>query len=183
MSSKAYFEEVAEQWDSMRAEFFSAGVRDKAYAAAALEPGMTVADVGAGSGFITEGLVGRGLNVIAVDQSPAMLAEMARKLGHEGIAYREGEAGRLPIADGTVHRAFANMFLHHVERPAEAIRELARTLAPGGRLVITDVDRHGHEWLLAEHNDRWPGFAREDVRRWFADAGLRNVSVSDAGED
>jgi ubiquinone/menaquinone biosynthesis C-methylase UbiE len=183
MTSKPYFEEVATQWDAMRQEFFSEGVREKAYAAAALEPGMTVADIGAGSGFVSEGLVARGLRVIAVDQSPAMLAELRQRLGAGAIECREGEAEHLPIADGEVERAFANMFLHHVERPAQVIAELARILKPGGRLLLTDVDTHAHTFLLTEHHDRWMGFERGEVRRWFEAAGLRNVSVRDAGED
>ena len=183
MTSKPYFEEVATQWDTMRQEFFSEGVREKAYAAAELKPGMVVADIGAGSGFVSEGLVAQGLRVIAVDQSPAMLVELQRRLGEDAIECREGEAEHLPIEDGTVDRAFANMYLHHVERPAVAIAELARILKPGGRLLITDVDTHTHTFLLTEHHDRWMGFDRDEVRGWFKAAGLRNVSVSDAGED
>jgi ubiquinone/menaquinone biosynthesis C-methylase UbiE len=183
MSSKDYFETVAPRWDAMRQEFFSTGVREKAYARAKLTPGMTVADVGAGNGFMSEGLLGRGLRVIAVDQSPAMLEEMRRRLGAEGIVYREGEAEHLPIADGELDCAFANMFLHHVEQPAVAVAELARTLRPGGRLVLTDLDAHSHAFLREEHHDRWLGFDRADIRRWFEAAGLRNVSVVDAGED
>ncbi len=182
MSSKGYFEQVAPQWDAMRQEFFSAGVREKAYAAAGLRPGMTVADIGAGSGFISEGLRGRGVRVIAVDSSPAMLAELRRKLGAGEIDTREGEAEHLPIADGSVDCAFGNMVLHHVEHPAAAIAELARILKPGGRVVLTDVDRHEHTFLLREHHDRWPGFERADVQRWFEAAGLHDVSVVDAGE-
>jgi len=183
VSSKDYFEEVAPQWDAMRQEFFSTGVREKAYAAAELKPGMTVADIGAGSGFMSEGLLGRGLQVIAVDQSPAMLAEMRQRLGEEGITYREGEAEHLPIAEGMVDRVFANMYLHHTERPAAAIAELTRILKPGGRLILTDVDAHTHTFLRYEHHDRWMGFDRADVQGWFEAAGLGNVSVTDAGED
>jgi len=182
MSSEGYFEQVAPQWDAMRREFFSDGVREKAYAAAGLRPGLTVADVGAGSGFISEGLRGRGLRVIAVDASPAMLAEMRRRLGDEAIDYRQGDAERLPIADAGVDCAFANMVLHHVEHPAAAIAEFARILRPGGRLVLTDVERHEHAFLLAEHHDRWPGFDPAEVQRWFEAAGLHGVSVTDAGE-
>ena len=105
--------------------------------------GKLAADIGAGSGFVTEGLLERGLRVIAVDRSEAMLEEMRRKFGDgAAVEYRIGEAESLPLADGSVDYVFANMYLHHVESPPEAIREMARIVKPGGRLVITDLDRH-----------------------------------------
>ncbi|MGH7463173.1 MAG: class I SAM-dependent methyltransferase, partial [Longimicrobiales bacterium] len=73
--------------------------------------------------------------------------------------------------------AFANMYLHHVESPSGAIREMARILKPSGKLVITDLDEHTFEFLRTEHHDRWMGFKREDVERWFVEAGLQGVEV------
>lgn len=188
MTSKHYFDTVAPDWQAMRGEFFSVGVREKAYARAGLAPGMTVvdsaADIGAGSGFISEGLAGRALRVIAVDQSQAMLDELRRRLAPVmEVDTRLGDAERLPLESGSVERAFANMFLHHVEHPAAAIAEMTRILKPGGGLVITDLDSHEHTFLLSEHHDRWPGFEREAVRGWLEAAGLINVTVEAAGED
>jgi len=80
MNSKKYFDEVAHQWDNMQQSFFSATVKDKAFSVAGVKKGKIAADIGAGSGFITGGLIGKGLKVIAVDQSEAMLAEMRNKL-------------------------------------------------------------------------------------------------------
>jgi SAM-dependent methyltransferase len=74
------------------------------------------------------------------------------------------------------------MVLHHAEDPPAAIREMARGLKPGGTLVITDADSHTHEWLRTEQHDRWLGFARGDVRRWFQEAGLDQVTVGDTRE-
>jgi ubiquinone/menaquinone biosynthesis C-methylase UbiE len=76
----------------------------------------------------------------------------------------------------------ANMVLHHAPDPPRAIREMARGLKPGGTLVITDADSHTHEWLRTEQHDRWLGFERDDVARWFHDAGLEDVSVGDTHE-
>lgn len=76
-----------------------------------------------------------------------------------------GEAGSLPIPDETVDYAFANMYLHHVEDPPQAILEMARIIKPGGILVITDLDKHSNEFLRQEHNDRWMGFVRDDILR------------------
>jgi ubiquinone/menaquinone biosynthesis C-methylase UbiE len=116
--------------------------------------------------------------VIAVDQSEAMLAEMRKKFtGVEGVDYHVGEAEKLPIHDETADYAFANMYLHHVESPPGAIKEMVRILKLGGKLVITDLDEHAFEFLRTEQHDRWMGFQREHVRQWFAEAGLENVTV------
>jgi ubiquinone/menaquinone biosynthesis C-methylase UbiE len=184
MSSKPYFDEVAQQWDKIRETFFSGVVRDKALSTADVKKGKIAADIGAGSGFITEGLIQKGLEVIAVDQSEAMLVEMRKKFASQkGVDYRVGESEHLPIPDGTVDYVFANMYLHHVEFPSEAIQEMVRILKPKGKLVITDLDEHTFEFLKAEHHDRWMGFMREDVRQWLIEAGLKNVVVDCVGEN
>ncbi|HIC96125.1 TPA: class I SAM-dependent methyltransferase [Candidatus Bipolaricaulota bacterium] len=184
MGSERYFDGVAPQWDRMRESLFSEAVREKALAIADVQPGRLAADIGAGTGFITEGLIREGLRVIAVDRSETMLVEMRRKFAEiGGIDYRLGEGESLPIADETVDYVFANMYLHHVESPPEAIGEMARILKPGGRLTITDLDEHTFEFLRVEHHDRWLGFKRKDINRWFIEAGLRGVRVECIGED
>ncbi len=183
MGSREFFDQVASQWDQMRTRFYSERVREKALDLAGVRAGETAADIGAGSGFITEALLRRGLRVVAVDQSEEMLAEMQRKFPQATVDYRQGDAEQLPLSDAEVNHAFANMYLHHVESPAEAIREMARVVKPGGKLVITDADEHTFEFLRQEHHDRWLGFKHEDVRRWFEAAGLKKVRVDSLGED
>ncbi|MEX2750835.1 MAG: class I SAM-dependent methyltransferase [Candidatus Freyarchaeota archaeon] len=184
MSSKDYFEEVANQWDKMRQTFFSEVVREKAYVVAGVQKGKIAADIGAGTGFITEGLIAKGLQVIAVDQSQAMLEVMRKKFSKVGgFECRLGEAESLPIPDQFVDYVFANMYLHHVEFPKKAIGEMVRILKPGGKLVVTDLDEHNFQFLRVEHHDRWMGFKREKVKQWFEDSGLRNVVVDCVGEN
>jgi ubiquinone/menaquinone biosynthesis C-methylase UbiE len=181
---KEYFEHVARQWDQLRQGFFSEEVREVAYAAAYVQAGALAADIGAGTGFMTEGLLRRGLRVIAVDHSEAMLEVMREKFkAFDTFDCRQGESSALPLADGTVEYVFANMYLHHVESPCAAIQEMARVLKPTGKLVITDLDEHGFEFLRLEQQDRWLGFKREDIHRWFAEAGLRNVKAGCVGEN
>ncbi|MFB0561954.1 MAG: class I SAM-dependent methyltransferase [Candidatus Lokiarchaeia archaeon] len=184
MNSKNYFDEVANEWDRMRQSFFSDAVRQKAYSVAGVKEGETAADIGAGTGFITEGLVARGLRVFAVDQSEEMLVVMKKKFSKfEGIEYRLVKEVSLPIPDESVDYAFANMYLHHVESPPDAIREMVRILKSGGKLVITDLDEHGFEFLRVEHHDRWMGFKRDDIKQWFTESGLKKVVVDCVGED
>ncbi len=184
MDSKKYFDDVSGRWDDMRSSFFSENVREVVLARARPEPGATAADLGAGTGFITEGLIRSGLRVIAVDQSQAMLDEMKRKFADPAeIDFRLAIPGGIPIADAEVDYVFANMFLHHVEDPGGMIREMSRIMKPGGRITISDLDEHDHEFLRTEQQDRWLGFDRCDIERWFLEAGLKDVTVESVGED
>lgn len=183
MTSKNYFETVAPAWDTMRKGFFSENVRRKALQVAEVKPGALSADLGAGTGFITEALLDHGINVIAVDESPAMLQELGKKYAtNQGLQCKVGDAENLPIENDSLDYAFANMYLHHVERPAVAIQHAVEKLKKGGALVITDLDAHSHEYLKTEHNDRWMGFERKDITKWYEAAGLERVTVDCVGE-
>jgi ubiquinone/menaquinone biosynthesis C-methylase UbiE len=79
MSSKQFFDHVAGDWDTMRTNFYGERVREKAFEVAGIRRGQLAADVGAGMGFITEGLISREARVIAIDQSEGMLSAMMKK--------------------------------------------------------------------------------------------------------
>lgn len=180
--TKQYFDEVASRWDEMRRTFFGEGVRRAALRAAALAPGAVVADVGTGTGFLAEGALEAGARVIGIDVSDAMLAQTRTKFAGRPFETRTGGVDALPLATAEADAVLANMVLHHAPDPPAAIREMARALKPGGVLVITDADSHTHQWLRTEQHDRWLGFARADIARWFEAAGLRDVTVGDTGE-
>lgn len=184
MSSIAYFDRVAGQWEKMRRDFFPEALREKTLALAGVQAGQSAADIGAGSGFMTEGLLARGLKVTAVDQSENMLQVLAGKFGgNPNLDVRRGESEQLPLDTASVDYVFANMYLHHVERPAIAIKEMARILRPGGRLLVTDVDAHDFAFLKTEHHDRWMGFQRSEVSAWLSEAELGGVEVVCANQE
>jgi ubiquinone/menaquinone biosynthesis C-methylase UbiE len=164
----------------MRECFFTEKVREAACTIAEVQSGKSAADIGAGTGFLTEELLSRDLRVVAVDQSSEMLDLMQRKFLHSNdIEYKQAQADeRIPLPDNSVDYAFANMYLHHVESPLEAIREMARITTFGGRVVITDLDAHTYEFLREKHHDRWMGFERDDITVWLKEAGIDRI-----GED
>lgn len=181
MKSKNYFNQVANQWDEMRKGFFSDHVSEKALIKANVQSGKLAADIGAGTGFITEALIKNDIGVIAVDQSESMVA--ALKVKFNTLDCRLGNAEKIPIKNGKVDYVFANMCLHHVETPFRAIKEMTRILKTGGILVITDLAEHTVEFLRSEHHDRWMGFKREDIESWFNEAGLENIMVESLDEN
>jgi len=181
-STREYFDKVAGQWDDMRRALFGDGVRRASIEAARVGPGMIVADVGTGTGFLAELALDAGATVIGIDISDGMLAQVTARFAGRPFEPRQGDTAALPLETGEVDAVLGNMVLHHAEDPPAAIREMARALKPGGTLVITDADSHTHEWLRTEQHDRWLGFARADVSRWLQEAGLDDVTVGDTRE-
>jgi len=183
MHERGYFDKIAPRWDNMRSTYFSERVRDQALSQAKVQRGKLAVDVGVGTGFIAEGLIGHGVEVLAIDESLPMLQVLRRKpFCAAGLHCCIGSAQRLPVHTGAVDYVFANMCLHHVVHPAAGIGEMARILKNGGTLIITDLDEHAFAFLTEERTDRWMGFRRGDMRTWFAEAGLKDIVVGDTGE-
>lgn len=183
MSSKTYFDDVSNRWDTIRQAFFADRLREKMCEVAQVRAGATAADIGAGTGFVTQELLDRGLHVVAVDQSREMLDVLEQKFGPNGqISCLQADAHTLPLLRESVDYVMANMFLHHVENPGQVIIEMTRILKPGGKLVIADLDRHEHEFLRTEQFDIWLGFERSAIREWLTDASLFNIHVDDMNE-
>lgn len=88
-----------------------------------------VLDLGAGTGKLTEALVARGLEVVAVDPSPNMLAQLRFKL--PGVDARVATSEATGLADGEVDAIVVGSAFHWFARP-DAEREMARILRPGG---------------------------------------------------
>jgi ubiquinone/menaquinone biosynthesis C-methylase UbiE len=176
--ARAYFAQVAEDWDEIRSGYFTEAMRDAAIARARLAPDAVVADVGTGTGFVIQGLAPHVTHVYGFDQSPEMLAIARRNLAAFGnVTLREAAGDALPLLDGSVDAVFGNMYLHHTPDPMAAIAELVRVLRPDGQLVLTDLDAHDQAWMREAMADRWLGFARDDVRAWYAAAGLVDVDL------
>ena len=98
-----YFDKVAPRWDAMRRTYFSERVRDLVLAEARAERGKLAADVGAGTGFITIGLIKLSLKVLAIDESLPMLRVLRSKtFGVSNLCLCIGEAERLPVRNCTV---------------------------------------------------------------------------------
>jgi SAM-dependent methyltransferase len=94
-------------------------------------------DVGCGEGRLPRQLKERGFSVIGIDGS-ATLIEAAREADPTGD-YRVADASALPFADGSMPLVTAYMSLHDTDDMPGAVAEIARVLAPGGRLCMTIV--------------------------------------------
>jgi ArsR family transcriptional regulator len=177
--ARSFFDAVGPEWDALRKVFDDDVLRARAVARL-VEPGMKVADIGTGTGILALELARLGLDVVAIDHSARMLDAARAKLAEANapaIDLRQGEAGALPLADAEVQAAFAHMVIQYLPSPAEAIREMARVVAPGGAVIVVDFVAHEHEWMRQELGVHWLGFPTEEVESWFRDAGLGGVRL------
>lgn len=178
LRSAAFFANAAERWDQVRDELFGSAA-GLAPLLGLLEPDAVVADLGVGTGALTETLapfVGR---VIGVDRSDEMLAAAAHRLRHLGnVALRRGELEHLPIADGELDLSVLALVLHYVVDPLAVLREVRRASRPGARIVLVDMRLHERgPWYAEEMGHVWPGFDLERVRGWLETAGFTRVRV------
>lgn len=122
------------------------------YPAAALEwllparPGL-VADVGAGTGKLSRGILAAGHRVVAVDPDPAMLG--ALRQATPGVATLIGTGEELPLEDASIDTVVYGQSWHWVD-PQLGSAEAARVLRPGGRLGLIWNTRDGHSDLVRQ---------------------------------
>jgi ubiquinone/menaquinone biosynthesis C-methylase UbiE len=151
-------------------------------------PGMTVADIGAGTGqFAAAFSDWFGLNVVAVEPSAAMRAQIPRR---PGIQIREGNASSLPLPDGSADAAWLSLVIHHIPDLEAAAREIRRVLRPSAPVLI----RQGYPgrssatstfpWEFfpetARSTDTYPSL--EHTCRAFASAGFRREALEPVPE-
>jgi ubiquinone/menaquinone biosynthesis C-methylase UbiE len=99
-----------------------------------------VLEVGVGTGVVALGLRRRGRRVIGVDVAAAMLARARERLGSRLV---QGDARRLPFADGSVAHAVSVWVAHAVDPPQAMFAEVARVLGEGGRYLVCPTNRPG----------------------------------------
>jgi ArsR family transcriptional regulator len=176
--SREFFRSAAGRWDTLRDDLYG-NRRDLAALLGLLDDRWTVADLGCGTGRLSDLLAPNVERVIAVDASAEMLAEARERLrGRQNVELRSGELEALPLADESVDAAVMALVLHYAAEPAKVIAEAARVLRPGGKLLVIDMTPHGHDEYRTQMGHVWQGFAPEQIRLWMEDAGLEGLRVS-----
>lgn len=160
--------------------FWTPEMRDKALSLAKLdEPGLEVVDVGAGTGFTTEG-VARYVapeRITALDQSPHQLSHARVKPALKGVQFVLGDAEDLPFDTDRFHRYVSAGSIEYWPEPQRALCEAYRVLKPGGIAVVIGPLRP--EGALARKvADTWMLFPEETMyRSLFEQAGFVDLST------
>lgn len=179
-AAQDYFRAHAAQWDRIRKLHApDAAVEAAIVSTLGAKPVNALLDLGTGTGRMLELFgpsIGRGLGI---DMSPDMLSLARARIERAGLrncSVRQGDIYDVEVADGAFDAVIIHQVLHFLTDGARAIREAARVLAPGGRLLVIDFAPHDLEFLREEHAHHRLGFAPETVSQWMAAAGLEFAS-------
>ncbi len=178
-STHEFYARIAPTWDRMRAGLDVEGLHGRLLAG--LLPGtLDLVDAGTGTGALLPALAPAARRLVGVDRSVEMLAEARRRIAAEGlsgVALVRADLAALPFADATVDGVCSLLALHHAARPEAVVAEFARTVRPGGSVVVSDFVPHTEEWMRNELAHAWLGFPAERVAQWFATAGLAGIDT------
>ena len=172
----AYFRDNAAHWDKVRSLHVDDREVEKAVGRLLPKRGIhQLLDLGTGTGRMLEVLGPRAARALGIDLSREMLAVARANLERAGLAHcrvRQGDLYQLPFDAAVFDVITVHQVLHFLDAPGAAIKEAARVLAPGGRLLIVDFAPHDLESLRDEHAHRRLGFADADISAWLKRAGL-----------
>lgn len=145
-----------------------------------LTPKITIADLGAGEGVLSQLLARKAEKVYCIDNSSRMVevgSSLASEQGITNLEYRLGDIEQVPLADASVELALLSQALHHAEHPKRAIEEAYRILRPGGQLLLLDLVKHEFEKARELYADRWLGFTHNQLYQWLREVGFNDIQV------
>jgi ArsR family transcriptional regulator len=146
-----------------------------------LTPKITIADLGAGEGLVSQLLARRAEEVICIDNSRKMVefgSDLAAKNDFTNLRYVLGDIEAVPLKEQSVDLALLSQALHHAQHPQLAVEEAYRILRPGGELIILDLLEHQFEKARDLYADVWLGFSENTLYQFLKSAGFQQIEVN-----
>ncbi|MFK4823547.1 ArsR/SmtB family transcription factor [Paenochrobactrum sp. BZR 588] len=179
----AYFSSNAQSWDKIRSLHIAEGAVETAVKDIVGDvPFQAMLDVGTGTGRLLELFAPLYVRGVGVDINRDMLMVARANLDQADISHaqvRQGDVYALPVERESFDLVTIHQVLHFLDDPQAAIREAARSVRAGGRLLIVDFAPHVLEFLREEHAHLRLGFSDEQMTGWLREAGLEMADIQE----
>ncbi|MCY4731613.1 methyltransferase domain-containing protein [Natronomonas gomsonensis] len=171
--ARLFYKYLSQVYDTINPFIWNEEMRDEALEWLDLDSGDRVLDVGCGTGFATEGLLGYTDDVWGLDQSAHQLEKAFAKFGKRGdVKFHRGDAERLPFADDSFDAYWSSGSIEYWPDPVAALREARRVTKPGQPVLVVGPD-YPNSTLFQKLADTIMLFYDEsEADRMFAEAGF-----------
>jgi len=180
-NAQRYFKDHAGEWDEIRNLYVPEDAVEEAMRAVlGAGPFDLFVDLGTGTGRVLEIFADAYRRGLGLDVNQTMLSYARSKLAAAALNHaevRHGDLYNLSLPDQAADGVVMHQVLHYLSEPSHAIREAARILAPGGRLLVVDFAPHDLEFLRRDHAHERLGFTDEQMRMWCKAAGLQHFDA------
>lgn len=170
-----YFQSIAD-WEHLRSLFAPSEQIEAALVGFLPAPRVAdLLDVGTGTGRILKAVAAHADRVMGIDASTAMLTvarSAVERMGLRHVQLKPADMYALPFPSDSFDAVTVHMVLHYADDPAAVLREGARVLKPGGRLIVVDFAPHEAAFLTTDHGHRHLGFENEAMRQMLTGVGL-----------
>src|SRR5690242_7436465 len=178
-AAQAYFRAHAAQWDRIRKlHVADEAVEDAIRAALSDKPFRSLLDLGTGTGRMLEMFgpeIERGLGLDLSLDMLLLARDRLERAGLRNCSVRQGDIYDLPLANDSFDVVIIHQVLHFLDDGGRAVKEAARVLRPGGRLLVVDFAPHEQEFMREQFAHRRLGFAPDTVMQWITASGLDPV--------
>ena len=191
------------EWDPITSDLYEAGQTEgipqqallaslgcgNPTALAELAPGETVLDLGSGGGIDVllsakrVGPTGKAYGLDMTDEMLALARENQRRAGASNVEFLRGEIEHIPLPDESVDVIISNCVINLSADKAQALREAARVLRPGGRFAVSDIVLRGElPEPVRESVALWTGCVagalhEDEYRQLLAQAGFSGIDI------
>ncbi|ACL21486.1 RNA polymerase RpoE-like sigma-24 subunit [Desulfitobacterium sp. LBE] len=180
--AKHYFDNSALSFDEFRNSLYPFHLDQAILNRVLNKDPQIIGDFGSGTGQFTL-KAASSVNLektYAFDISPKMVDFSQQRFKREGLRHIQclpADLNSIPLESETLDIGYCLVVLHHLYDPGKAIKEMTRTLKPGGQLIIGDFGSHNYNLFTKNNKDLWSGFSPDQMTKWFNEAGLENIDI------